>query len=532
MHLISVFFVSFFKEGPIRATVNDDEHAMSFAEVQDSLRPPAPLHASSMLGRTFKHNQPDVEVVGILVRDVPTRMDAYSRLKGKNDWCSLQLVILGTSGPGFSSVPYTSTKRKDEREVNPQPLYDVVPHSEPYAGLTRLYTYEKGRSNKDKGRRVELMQGVDPGAEQVCASAVLPAGITVSAFLREDSMNGDFFLDSEFNYTEEGILPANTLVRAVVSAANVDQAQKGMLLKIKKIKPTGLQDADLAMAFVANSSFPASETDCERLHSDIKTEFPAIARSVYGGNVKFFAPALSSRAFADPDEATGVVVLVDPVSSVEITVPAPVALETTGACNLSRAAKIMSIAVSQKAMTVIARTNRVDDVIMDSKPCYTAIAASIDVGRLLGTTNIVDQQDFADSDQLKMMFIAADPGDSPGSGHPARVIWFQPENQMFVNRDGYDIPKHVVYELELDSRSLEQPAMAETERFLADNVGGLFLPLRMYEKDINTDLASAVDELDGDVPKLIALQIRPEKRGHATGRKRKRFVFVTDDLDF
>ena len=512
---------------------------MAFASVQDKLRPPAALQPRAALGKTFKSNQPDVEVLGVLVRDVPTTMDAYSRLKGKNDWCSLQLVVLGTSGPGFSSVPYTSTKRKDEREVNPQPLYDTVPHSEPHAGLTRFYTYEKGRSNKDKGRRVETMTGAEPGTESACATAVLPAGVCISSFLREDAMTGDFFVEggveAKAECLDNGVLVANSLVRAVVAASNVDQAQKGMLLKIKKVKPVGcVSDAALAVACAAEGTFPRDENAYAALQDSVRIEFPAVARSVYAGNVKFFAPTLSARTFAEADEAAGRLVLVDAdAPHGEIHVPAAVALAGTGAATLSRAAKIASLAVSQKALGAVVRTHRVDDVMLDSGPACTCVALSIDVGKLLGLAALTDASDWPSSGSLKMIHVGTDAEASPGSARPPRVLWTQPANQFWHDQNGFEVPRSLIFELELDTRMLEAPLVQSTDRFLADNAGGFFLPLRVYHCDPTLELERVPEELDvGDsVARLISLQLRPENRGQQAGRRRKRKALHDDEHD-
>lgn len=506
--------------------------------MQDKLKAPVCVQPSSLLGKTFKQSQPDVEILAVITKDTPTSMDAYNRMKGKNDWCSLQLVVLGTSGPGFSSVPYTSTKRKDEREVNPQPLYDIVPHSESYAGMTRLYTYEKGRSNKDKGKRVDVMQDL-ASCEMVAATGILPSGLCISSFIREDAMTSDFFALEMCDETmlDNDVLQANTLVRAVVATANIDQAQKGMLIKIKRIKAVSpMTDSCIAAAFASKNAFPVDPDAFDNLQSSTKSNFPALSRAVYSGNIKYFHPKLSTRSFAVADEAEKALIIVDPSDNEnEISIPAHIALAGTGAATLSRAAKIVSIGLSQNAVQILVRTQRIDDVTLNNGPANCGVLLYVNPGKLIGVEQILDFSVWPHNERMHMWHPVTDNGATPSSAKSSKILWTQPNHSIWVQENGMDISKQLVFEVDLEETHLEAPKFESTDLFLADNAGGAFMPLRIYISDSSMtleDTKTAIDEGDDQVRMLISLQLRPHNRGTGGGKKRKRAEIVLDEMDF
>ena len=99
---------------------------------------------SLQLGVNIAANQADVECAAVLLRDMPLNSSGFAAMKGDREWVSMQIGVLAVGPPGFSSVPYTATKKKGEKEANPERLYEVTETG------TRFYPFEKGRTNKDK----------------------------------------------------------------------------------------------------------------------------------------------------------------------------------------------------------------------------------------------------------------------------------------------------------------------------------------------------------------------------------------------
>ena len=95
------------------------------------------------------------------------------------EWVSMSFCVLNVGPPGFSNVPYTNRKKKGEKETNPLMLYDIVD------GNTCFHSFEKGKTNKDKGPRVsqfkETVQVDDVDTEVMRdATTVLESGVMLS----------------------------------------------------------------------------------------------------------------------------------------------------------------------------------------------------------------------------------------------------------------------------------------------------------------------------------------------------------------
>ena len=67
------------------------------------------------VGKNISPNQPDVEVLAILLRDFPVTKSAFNAARGDREWVMLQAGVVSVGQAGFSSVPYTasSAKKKD-----------------------------------------------------------------------------------------------------------------------------------------------------------------------------------------------------------------------------------------------------------------------------------------------------------------------------------------------------------------------------------------------------------------------------------
>jgi hypothetical protein len=202
----------------------------------------APLADTIVLGKNISGNQPDVEVLAMTLKDIPLDAERFNDMSAGKGWVSAAFSVLMVGGPGFSSVPCTANKKKGERESESKSVYEVDDD-----GNTKFYTFEKGKTNKDKGVRVASSRGEDEAPEGgepalVDRTAVLHPGCMLSTFMREEDFlagpqGGDpkmFILGDRFRGAE--VLPANTLVYLQLASGNIEQAKKGSILKLRRIK--------------------------------------------------------------------------------------------------------------------------------------------------------------------------------------------------------------------------------------------------------------------------------------------------------
>ena len=105
------------------------------------------------------------------------------------EWVLMSFCVLNVGPSGFSNVQYTNSKKKGEKEANPLMLYDVNAE-----GNTCFHSFEKGKTNKDKGAR-ELQfkdtEQVDCADVEVVrdATCVLEQGFMMSFFMREERID-------------------------------------------------------------------------------------------------------------------------------------------------------------------------------------------------------------------------------------------------------------------------------------------------------------------------------------------------------
>ena len=117
---------------------------VTFNRVRTMLTPGNDIDTA--LGKNICVNQPDVEVLALVLKRVPCTQEGFELAKSpEKDWVHLQFCVFGTGPPGFSSAPYLSTKKKGEKDKDTQPLYESSTKG------TVFYTFDKGRTGKDRG---------------------------------------------------------------------------------------------------------------------------------------------------------------------------------------------------------------------------------------------------------------------------------------------------------------------------------------------------------------------------------------------
>ena len=63
------------------------------------------------MGTNIAARNPDVEIAALVLKDVPLTPESFRDLAKENDWYRFPFMVLQVGPPGFSTVPYTSTKK-------------------------------------------------------------------------------------------------------------------------------------------------------------------------------------------------------------------------------------------------------------------------------------------------------------------------------------------------------------------------------------------------------------------------------------
>ena len=67
------------------------------------------------LGSNIVARNPDVEIAALTLKEIPLTADKFRELSNGQDWYRFSFTVLGVGPPGFSTVPYSSTRKKDEK---------------------------------------------------------------------------------------------------------------------------------------------------------------------------------------------------------------------------------------------------------------------------------------------------------------------------------------------------------------------------------------------------------------------------------
>ena len=128
-------------------------------------------HAPLRCGTHIAKNQPDVEVCAMSLSKLPASKAEFDAVRGTREFVIAKFLLLALGPPGFGKVPYNSKRSVGQKEEAGKPLYESTDD-----GRVRLFSFEKGKTNKDKGERVE--------AEE--SGGFLEPGLVLSFFLREE----------------------------------------------------------------------------------------------------------------------------------------------------------------------------------------------------------------------------------------------------------------------------------------------------------------------------------------------------------
>lgn len=311
----------------------------------------------SRIGGVISKNQPDVEVLALCLDDVPHTLSDFHVKRGTRDYIICKFLVVGVGTPGFAKVPYQSKKRKGEKEDPGKALYEK--ESE---GTVRIYAFEKGPTNKDKGVRVESDS----------ATGVLCPGVCVAFFLREEMYEvGKILANTN--------IAKNSQVCLQIASSNIDSANKGYLLKLKKIK-------HIQTPFNLESNFkhmPKTEIEYESLINHTRETYPALRGSLDSNtdNKFFVVEQLGAQAFADVEGDDFVICgakshnqegFVD-----EIALPKEMVRTCIGCSCDKKALLVLNIALSMNSVSLLLKSSAGSTIALNSEkisPPMSAVA--------------------------------------------------------------------------------------------------------------------------------------------------------------
>jgi hypothetical protein len=222
------------------------------AHMLDHLAPRT--HTPLRCGSEIAKNQPDVEVCAMALTRVPANRADFDAVRGSREFVIAKFLVLVLGPPGFGKVPYNSKRSAGQKEDAGKPLYEAADD-----GRVRFFSFEKGKTNKDKGARVD--------AEE--SGGVLEPGLVLSFFLHEDFWDPPKIMASA---SGDDVVGVGTVVAMQVSSGNVEAATKGYLLKMKKIK---VMPAAIDLGAVL-ARLPGSEEEYDRRSAQARNDYPAM----------------------------------------------------------------------------------------------------------------------------------------------------------------------------------------------------------------------------------------------------------------
>ena len=364
-----------------------------------------PTHAQTRCGTHIAKFQPDVEVCAMSLTKLPANRAEFEAMRGSREFIIAKFLVLGLGPPGFGKVPYNSKRSAGQKEEAGKPLYESTDD-----GRVRLFSFDKGKTNKDKGDRVETPEH----------SGLLEPGLVLSFFLRED-----FFDPTKIAPSSDGDEAAfvGTVLALQLASGNVDAAAKGYLVKLKKAKilPPSF---DL---FAALPKLPRSEEEYDSRAARYRSDCPAMKGSLdSSGDMRCFAvQGMGPEACAYAHDG-GVLISNARTHNCEgfrddIFVPTRVLLQCLQIADEEGAVKFLNVALAVEAVGAIIKTCT-SNVLLSSEDVHPLLALGLvlDVSLLLSLDALAtpDARAFLQSDATPdQQFVAGDVTISKSTEH-------------------------------------------------------------------------------------------------------------------
>lgn len=505
----------------------------SFHEVQAAL---APMRPPATVGSNLARRQPDVEVLGMLLSDLPATAAAFEGMRKANDWVSMSVGVVAVGPPGFSSVPYSSTKKPGEKEDEAKRLYTLDD-----TGRTVFSTFEKMKNNKDRGKRVPTMEVARPDGESltVDATAVLEPGVCLSTFLREDTFTGasGFIVQDEGDTLE--VLPAGTLVYMALGTKNVEQALKGQMLKFKKLKRCLNSSDALSTSY---NFLPPDLARFKQVCQDSVEKYPSIAKMVNGSTRNGMLGGLCNpNAFASYNDQKNEIVLSElslgQTEPIEVVFEVGKLLQNHCFSDPHRMVRWINIAIAMRAVGVLLLSKSSYSEEGDSLS-YVGAAMNIDINQVFAMPDVFSMNDESDTRAFKSAYLIND------------VFVWSPENALMPSQEK---ERQIVFALRMKKSILQEPwNEGEASLFLTDGCKGSFNALSVYAVEkIPTALSNNTDEWhvlarliaepqklaseDIDIPfskkMVLSVQIHTQNRGTTMSKRKRPDMYVEDEKD-
>ena len=485
---------------------------VDFGHVKELLSPVRAGHAQ--LGRNIHANMPDVEVLVGNLQEIPTTLEAFRAKAGDRDWCIVALYVLGVGPPGFSSVPYTSSKKKGDVELNPLPLYDTGEHN-----LTRFYSFEKGKTNRDRGKRVDRLDPQDEGGGMTATHTLKP-GTTFNFFLREEMFadKRDFFAGW---CPQCGVLPPMTTFYAQFAGNNVDAVAKGSFFKLKRLQYVQAPQTVVAPFL---QKLPQSLSQAQTLQEQC-AQLPTVSRQAYQGNINVFALSVHPEAYMVYEgggEDKLVLVNADE-QGIEIAVSSAVAMQAFKTDKREHMERFLNIAIASGALSCLV-TTAVKDPILGNGRSYEAVLMHIDVNAFLNLSQIDTHDDWpckTDGTHGLQMHCMED----------GTIVWCNTPDVITA----HDNKKYnIVFTLESAVSELSAPWNDSSDAFITDGGQGPFHMLQVYLAGRDVPVSEFGAASSGRHQHVLDLQLRPQNRcqGGSVPRKRARITGeMNEDAD-
>ena len=486
-------------------------------DVAKLVAPVAP-DAAGAIGKNIAQNQPNVEALAMVCRDFPVSEEKFDEMRGGREWVSLQVMIIALGKAGFSKVPYLASKKKGEKDENQMPLYE----DSALTGGTTFSSFMKGKTNKDRGDRC---LSVEENGVEIPTVATLQPGHCISAFMRAEQ----FASDSRFfvNRKDETVVPKFQFVHLELASQNVEQAKKGNLVKIKKMRLIN-DTAAIVGQHVKSEFFPSSIAAFEQRMSEAR-DCPAIAKQVYAGNYKYCRVLPHSDAHVTVHDDKYFVCSESKQDGMdEVYIARELLLQAVGTNDPDRACKIATIAIAMGALSMLVASARNDDVIMggqDSFP-HSAAFVHIEVNAFL-CTHLLSSKDLP-SDVNEFHIEHDDVCVSLSEG----LLTWSATDKVVLSRDGQR--KRVVFSL--STAPVEAKAAPWNNnmapRMLGDGLPGPHHRLTIHFAGNGTEWKHVCALVPPVVQPGISLQVFPEHAVSAKSTKRKSLEAMDDRDDF
>lgn len=478
----------------------------------------APIALSSTVGTNIASAQPDVEVLAVVLKRFPLSKEAFAETSGSNDWVSLPVSIVSIGPPGFSRVPYNSNKKKGEKDAETvQKLYESRPDAD---FAVTFHSYMKGKTNKDRGNRVSEFVPDDGTDKSIACNATIEPGMCLSAFVREEHyQKNTFFLNREALNEEGGssvqYLPKFSFVYLQIGSQNIEQAKKGSLVKIKKMK---LVNDYTSIDASILKHFPDSPANYDQINNKAKAQ-DAICNQVYKGYYSLFklVPVPEAYVSYNEEKQEFICVDVDCPGGKEVVVPRFTMLRACGTTDNSRAVRIATIAIAMGSMTLMVAHSESDGVVMGGQdsPKYMGTMAVIDPNILLSLPELsqcpYDSMTYYTTDNLDV-------------ARGSRTITWSWKDKL-IKTEKCISGQRMVFSLSLQrvEAIVDSFNPDVNPPYLADGCEGDFHRLSVYFVSPNIPWDKVLTFDKSIVDPIITLQVRPENAKTARVVKRPHF---------